>query len=87
MPVEPVCPNAIYSITCNLPEVQTSSMKNNQQRKMRWEITPAVVENDKTAKRERVLMKSSEEDEGLLHTVLIWPHYHGVAVTTYSIHI
>jgi hypothetical protein len=54
---------------------------------MRWEIRPAVVENDKTAKRESVSMKSSEEGEGFPHFVLTWPNYHRIAVTTYSIYI
>jgi hypothetical protein len=53
---------------------------------MRWEIRPAVVSNDKTANKEREMMRSSEKYEGLLHTKLIWPNYHSVAVTIYSIH-
>jgi len=33
------------------------------------------------------MMRSREEDEGLLHTELIWLNHHGDAVTMYSIHI
>lgn len=53
---------------------------------MRWEIRCAVVSNDKTANKEREMTRGSEKDEGL-HTELIWPNHHGVAVTSYSIHI
>jgi hypothetical protein len=54
---------------------------------MRWEIRYAVVSDDKTAKKEREMMRSSEKDDGLLHTKLLWPNHHGVAVTIYSIHL
>ena len=54
---------------------------------MRWDIRPAVVSDDKTANKERVTMRSSEEAEGLLYKELIWPNHHGFAVTIYSIHI
>ena len=72
-------------ILSKLPSVLSSSIKYIQQR-MRWEIRPAVVWNDKTANKEWEMMTSSEKGEGLLHKKLIWPNHHSVAVTIYSIH-
>jgi hypothetical protein len=54
---------------------------------MKREIRAAVLSNDKAAKKEMIKIRSGEEDEGLLHTDLIWPNHHGVAGTICSIHI